>query len=570
MRRMAAEGAELVTPAIVLGAAVAGGLAARLLRMPTILGYISAGVAVSLFRERLGISSEQVMPVADIGVALLLFVVGIEFSLSSLARAKSLAFVAAPLQILLTMALGFAIGRLLGFDSTGAAIVGYAIALSSTALAMKMVTGKHDIRSPFGVSTLSYALVQDLSLVIGLGILPTIAQGAAWQSTAQSFLWSTLILLAVLLLATRVMPVILRTTARLRSRELFILVAVAICIGAAAGASTAGISVAVGAFLAGIIISESEYSHAVVAEVIPLRDLLVSVFFVSVGMLLNPAYIAEHWLAVLSLSGAIVMGKTVIIALLTRLTGQHLHVALTAGIALCQIGEFSFIVAAESSALELIDRDVYDLLVSTTLVTMVLSPLLYHFEPHVSRLLGKRASAPDAETLVPTHLRNHVILLGLGRVGKHILDIISACATKVVVVDVSIERLKRAESENVHTVFGDASNPWILKQCRPEYAAIAIIALPDPLETKAIVERLRLINPDLKILARTHSAETARDLEQLGEISAVLAEEETAKVLARRALLHCGTEPAHIEAVIAASSQQWKEQETLAESDAIE
>ncbi len=567
---MIAEGTGLVTPAIVLGAAVAGGLAARLVRMPTILGYISAGVAVSLFRERLGISAEQVMPVAEIGVALLLFVVGIEFSLSSLARARILAFVAAPLQILLTMALGFAIGRLLGFDSVAAAVVGYAIALSSTALAMKMVTGRHDIRSPFGVSTLSYALVQDLSLVVGLGILPTLARGAAWQSTALSFVWSTVMLLAVLLLATRVMPFILRTTARLRSRELFILVAVAICIGAAAGASAAGISVAVGAFLAGLIISESEYSHAVVAEVIPLRDLLVSVFFVSVGMLLNPAYIAEHWVAVLALSGAILLGKAALITVLTRLTGQHTHVALTAGLALCQIGEFSFIVAAESFALGFIERDVYDLLVSTTLVTMVPSPLIYHFEPRVSALFGKLAGDGDTDVAVPPHFRDHVILLGLGRVGKHVLDIVSACATKVVVVDVSMERLKHAASESVHTVFGDAANPWILKQCRPEYAAIAIIALPDPLEAKAIVERLRLLNPDIKILARAHSADTARDLERLGAIGAVLAEEETAKVIARRALLHCGAEPAHIEAVIAAGSRQWKEEDSPAEPDSVE
>lgn len=567
---MAAEGTGLVTPAIVLGAAVAGGLAARLLRMPTILGYISAGVGVSLFRERLGISAEQVMPVADIGVALLLFVVGIEFSLSSLARARLLAFVAAPLQILLTMALGFAIGRLLGFQPAAAAVVGYAIALSSTALAMKMVTGRHDIRSPFGVSTLSYALVQDLSLVVGLGILPTLAKGAAWQSMALSFVWSALMLLAALLLATRVMPVILRVTARLRSRELFILVAVAICIGAAAGASAAGISVAVGAFLAGLIISESEYSHAVVAEVIPLRDLLVSVFFVSVGMLLNPAYIAENWVAVLALSGVIILGKTVIIFLLTRLAGQHPHVALTAGLALCQIGEFTFIVAAESFSLEFIDRDVYDLLVSTTLVTMVLSPLMYSLEPRASALFGKRLSDAGDDTAVPLSFRNHVILLGLGRVGKHVLDIVSACAAKIVAVDVSMERLKHAASENVHTIFGDAANPWILKQCRPEYAAIAIIAIPDPLEAKAIVERLRLLNPDIRILARAHSADTARELERLGATGAVLAEEETAKVIARRALLHCGLEPAHIEAVIAAGSRQWKDKESPAEPDAIE
>lgn len=567
---MAAGGTGLLTPAIVLGAAVVGGLAARLLHMPTILGYISAGVAVSLFRERLGISAEQVMPVADIGVALLLFVVGIEFSLSSLARARLLAFVAAPLQILLTMALGFAIGRLLGFDSAAAAVVGYAIALSSTALAMKMVTGRHDIRSPFGVSTLSYALAQDLSLVVGLGILPALAKGAGWQSTAQSFAWSTMILLAAILLATRVMPVILRTTARLQSRELFILVAVAICIGAAAGASAVGISVAVGAFLAGLIISESEYSHAVIAEVIPIRDLLVSVFFVSVGMLLNAGYFTEHWVAVLALSGAIVLGKTVIIALLTRLTGQHTHVALTAGLALCQIGEFSFIVAAESFALDFIERDVYDLLVSTTLVTMVLSPLLYRFEPRISALFGKRSASVKGDVALPDHFRNHIILLGMGRVGKHILDIVSACGTKVVAVDVSTERLQRAASESVYTIFGDAANPWILRQCRPEYAAIAIIALPDPLEAKAIVERLRLLNPDIKILARTHSADVARDLERIGATAAVLAEEETAKVIARRALLHCGAEPAHIEAVIAAGSQQWKEQESDSEPGAIE
>ncbi|MER3466797.1 MAG: hypothetical protein C4340_06810, partial [Armatimonadota bacterium] len=492
---MAAEGPGLVTPAIVLGAAVAGGLSARLLRMPTILGYISAGVAVSFFRESLGITAGQVMPVADIGVALLLFVVGIEFSPSSLAHARTLAFVTAPLQILLTMALGFAIGRLLGFDSEASAVMGYAIALSSTALAMKIVTERHNVLSPFGLATLSYALVQDLSLVVGLGILPTLAKGAAWQSTAQSFALSALALLAVLFLATRVMPVILRTTARLRNREIFMLVAVAICIGAAAGASAAGISVAVGAFLAGLIISESEYSHAVVAEVIPLRNLLVSVFFVSVGMLLNPAYIAEQWIAVLALSGAIILGKTALVTLLTRLAGQHMRVALTAALALCQMGEFSFIVAAESFALGLIERDVYDLLVSTTLVTMVLTPLMVQFEPRVSSLFDKRARDAEDDIAVPKHSRNHVILLGLGRVGKHILDILSACSTKVVVVDVSMERLKHVASENVHTLFGDAANPWILKQCRPEYAGIAIIAIPDPLEAKAIVETLRLLNP---------------------------------------------------------------------------
>lgn len=558
MRAMAAEGAGLATPAIVLGAAVVGGVAARYLRMPTMLGYIFAGTAVGFFRDRLGISQEQIMPIADLGVVLLLFVVGIEFSLRSLGTAWKLAFLAAPLQVMLSIAMGYGIGRLLGFEPSASAILGYAISMSSTALALKLITERHDIRSPFGVSTLTYAIVQDLSLVLGLGLFTVLEQGGGVSVALRGLGTNALVILAALLLATRVMPLVLKSAARMRSRELFILVAVAICMGAAFGASLVGLSVAVGAFLAGLIISESEYSHAVVAEIIPFRDLFGSVFFVSVGMLLNPTYLQEGWVAILALSGTILLGKAILIGLLTRATGQHPHVAITAGLALSQIGEFSFIVAAEAMRMEFISKEVYDLLVSTTLVTMVLSPLLFRMEPLFSKWLAPAARFTAPKEEAPARFKRHVILLGLGRVGQHILEVLTSCNTKVIAVDVSVDRLNRAKSPNVFTVFGDASNPWILRQCRPEYATTAIIAIPDALEARAITEQLKRINPDLTILARTHSYEAARDLEAAGVTSAVMAEEEAAKVLARRALFYCGADPSRIESVIAASSQRWK------------
>lgn len=570
MRAMAAEGAGLATPAVVLSAAVAGGVAARFLRMPTMLGYILAGTAVGLFRERLGISQEQIMPIADLGVVLLLFVVGIEFSLRHLGAAWKLAFVAAPLQVAISLAMGYGIGRVLGFEPMASAILGYAISMSSTALALKLITERHDIRSPFGVSTLTYAIVQDLSLVLGLGLLGVMAQGGGVSNALRGLGLNALVIVAALLLATRVMPYVLQAAARLRTRELFILVAVAICMGAAFGASLVGLSVAVGAFLAGLIISESEYSHAVVAEIIPFRDLFGSVFFVSVGMLLNPSYLQEGWVAILALSGTILLGKAALIALLTRATGQHPNVAITAGLALSQIGEFSFIVAAEGMRMEFISKEVYDLLVSATLITMVLSPLLFALEPLLSRWVNSSArfSAPKEEA--PEHFKRHIILLGLGRVGQHILEVLTSCNTKVIAVDVSVDRLDRAKSPNVFTLYGDAANPWILRQCRPEYASAAIIAIPDSLEARAITEQLKRLNPDLAILARTHSYDAARELEAAGVTSAVMPEEEAAKVLARRALLRCGTDPSRIEAVIAASSQRWKWEEDLPRVQEIE
>lgn len=547
----------LATLALVVIAALLGGVAARLARLPVVVGYILVGALVGAFSEGLGVSKSATYTIAEFGVALLLFVVGVEFSLSSLREGSRLAVIGAPVQIAVVTLAGFFLARALGFGPMPSLIAGYALSLSSTALGLKLLEGKSEVGSGYTVAALSYALVQDLSLVFALALLPIAAKGASLGEAAVQVGVALGILLVALSVALRLFPWMLRAAALLQTRELFLLLVVGICLGAAYGAHHLGITPALGAFLAGLMISETEFAHEALAEIIPFRELFGAVFFISMGMMVDAEFIVRNWAAVLVLSALVLVGKAALIALLTRLLGWHLKVALAAGLSLSQIGEFSFLVASGALVLGLVPEELYDLLIGATAVTILVSPLLFALLDPLSSYVVRHFERPRAPKRLgragPLH--DHVILGGCGRVGTYILKILSSCGVEVVVIDFDQRALRTAREGKAYAIFGDAANREILKRCKPETARVALLTMPDAFSCESAAKTLKGFNPNLTILARAHGGDIARHFETIGVTSAVLAEEETAKAMGRLALVACGMEAAEAESHLAATAR---------------
>lgn len=529
------------TLAVVVLGAVVGGVAASIIRIPIILGYILSGIVLGAFRDEIGLQVSAISGTAEFGVALLLFIVGMEVSFQDLAN--RLAAVGAPLQILVTLGLGALLARSLGFEMVPSLIAGYAGALSSTAVALKLLEARNHIGSNLGSAVLAYALVQDLSLVLALALLPLSVGAASLGGAAAQVGWSLALVAALWAASTRIVPMMLRAISRTRSRELFILSALGLCFAAAVIADKIGISIAVGAFLAGMTLSRSEFRHQVIAESIPFRELFGSFFFVSLGMLIDLQFLLEHWLPVLSLTVMILLGKTLIIGLLTQMLGFHPRVAVSTGLALSQIGEFSFVMANSALKLDVIPRELYDLILSATAMTLLLSPLLFAALDPIAERLSRRVNFGRLISFVEPpgeDTSGHAILCGYGRVGRRICRLMKELNLHVVVVDFDARALRSACEHAYATVFGDASNPEILKRCQAEKAQLAILAMPDRFTTVLTAKHVRNLNPNIAIVARAHSPGSADELETQGVNAAVVAEEETAKAMVRECLVLTG------------------------------
>jgi CPA2 family monovalent cation:H+ antiporter-2 len=389
----------MVDLGIALVSALAGGLLARAVRLPPLLGYLVAGIVVGPHTPWVYARPEPVRHVAQLGVALLMFTVGAHFSLAELMRMRRAALQGGGLQIAGTILLGIAIGWLLRWGLFGGLFLGCAMALSSTAVSMKLIEERGEIGTPHGGIMLVILVVQDLSLVLMVALLPAVASFVsgstdALPNLALALLRAGLFIAATLVLATRVVPAILHGAARMESRELFLLVIVCLCLATALAAEYAGLGVELGAFIAGLMVSETEYASHVVSEIRPLRDVFAALFFVSIGMLLNPGFLLQNAGVVALVVAGILLGKAVIAALAVRSLCVDARAAIQAGFGLAQIGEFSFVLASIGSARGLIRGDVSNVILSAALVTLLAAPFTYAAASPVFNMLNRIRSAP--------------------------------------------------------------------------------------------------------------------------------------------------------------------------------
>ena len=530
-------------------ALVAGAIAVRL-RQPPIVGYLIAGVVIGPFTPGFVGDVERISELAEVGVVLLLFALGVEFSLSGLNRVRAIVVPGAIAQILVVTLVAGVIAVPLGIPLPGAIVVGAAVSISSTLVVLKILLDRGEIDSLHGRAAIGWMIMQDLAAILLMAMLPPLAGGDLLAPLGLAVLRTALFLLVAYVVGTRLLPWLFGTVSRLGSPELFLLAVFSTAlITAFVSSAVFGLSLALGAFIAGLIVSESELSHQAAGEVTPFRDLFAVLFFVSVGMLLDPAALVADLPALLLLLVAAVGVKALVSGVAGRLLGMPVRSAILLGATIAQVGEFSFLIAAEALHLEILDARAYNLVLATAVVSIVVTPPLVQGAHRLAlRLEHARSAVPEAPVAgaapatrgelaaAGDDARLSVVVLGAGRVGRIVIRAVRARGFRCVAVDRDQRRLDEVADLGAATLFGDAANPAILARCGLDRARLLVVAVGDPLTARLAVERALTINPKLAIAARARGTNEIRPLIAAGVRRVADPELEAALELARAAL----------------------------------
>lgn len=528
--------------AIILVAALLGGFAAQRLGQPLILGYIIAGILVGPYTGGVTVTEiHDIELLAEIGVALLLFALGLEFNFKKLERVRMIAFLGTPVQIALTILLGYGIGRWLGWPPYQAVWFGALIALSSTMVILKTLMAQNTLGTLSSRIMIGMLIIQDLAVVPMMIILPeldNLERGLPILGLA--ILRAAVFLLAMVYGGTRLIPLLLRRIAAWNSRELFLIAVMALGLGVGYATYLFGLSFAFGAFVAGMVLSESEYSHQALSDIIPLRDVFGLLFFVSVGMLLDPAFLLANIGTVLLVVALVLLGKAAIFSALARAFGYCGLAPLAVGLGLCQIGEFAFVLARVGLSRQAISPDMYALTLSTALITMMLTPFTTRAaQPLHARYRRWRGAAEVPVQHLPEHgLRDHIIIAGYGRVGRYTVDVLRGLGVPFVVIELDPILIEQMRAERVPTVYGDASSPVILEAAGIAGARLMLVAVSAAIDVELIVRQARQTNAGLHIVARATRRAQIETLRALGLHEIVQPELEAGLELVRQALLH--------------------------------
>jgi CPA2 family monovalent cation:H+ antiporter-2 len=524
--------------AYVFAAAVLGGALARLARQPLILGYVLGGILIGPFTPGPTVSDFHTFELfAEIGVILLMYSIGIEFSLRDLLRVKWVALVGGPLGILLSVLLGLGAGELLGWPPLQGIAIGAVVSVASTMVLARLLLDRGELHTRHGRVMVAITLVEDLAVVVLTVLLPALGREAGRAAGIGLALGkAALILVPFAYLAAKVVPAIMTRVARTRSPELFLLVALAIGLGTAALTHTVGLSLALGAFLAGLLISESDYAHETLARLLPLRDVFVAVFFVTIGALVDPGQLFSN----LSLLGAmvalIVGGKLVIWTAVVWLFRYPLSTALLVGVGLTQIGEFSFILVQAARTAGQVGDEVYSATLAASLLTILLNALLVRYAPGwLASATGRTAAHPAAH---PDELSDHVVLCGFGRVGSAVGDALDTFGIRYVVVETDPDIVASLRARAIPCLFGDAAQRHLLERAWTESATLVVLTLPEIERARLAVRAARSLNPHAPILARAHGRAEAEEIRRSGATEVVQPEVEASATLIRRALTH--------------------------------
>jgi len=542
----------IVDLVIVFSAAAMGGLLAALLRQPVLLGYLVGGAIVG--PAGLGLVKEliQVETLAQFGAAFLLFALGVEFSFSELSKVKKISLGGGGLQIALTILLTALVSVVMGWvtSPTQGIFLGAILSLSSTAVVLKSLMERNETETAHGRVMLGILVVQDLALGLMLAILPALDKPSEEISLAIGWALLKTGLLAVGAIAASIwlIPRLLRLLARTESRELFLLGVVALCLGIALLTESLGLSIEMGAFIAGLMISEVEYADQTLTYVEPIRDIFASLFFAAIGMLIDPGFIWNHLEVILELVALTFLGKFLIITPLVRLFGYPLKTALIAGLGLAQIGEFSFVLASQGQLLGLVSRQAYLLILGTTAVTLLLTPFILRLVPQIflwaetvpglKQLLEGSDQPLEISTALPE--KNHVVVCGYGRVGRNIVRLLRDHHYPVVVIDQSEQAIQKLRDEGVPYVYGNAASLHVLAAAGADQAKGMAIALPDPMNTRLCLKRSLELAPDLDVVVRAGQDKDIEILYQLGAREVVQPEFEASLELSSHLLVGTG------------------------------
>lgn len=540
--------------AALLAALVLGAVAIRL-RLPPIIGYIVAGLAVGPFTPGFLADREQVLELADIGVALLMFSLGLQFTIRELLHVGRVVIVGAPVQVAITMALGIGVGLLIGWTPLEAAFVGGAVAICSTVVLAKVV-GEATLRATTqGQIAVGWSIVQDLLTVVLVVVLTALSGDTSNVVTGVVLpaAVALLFVVGVVVIGSRVLPRALGRIARLGSRELFVVAISCIAIGTAFGASALGVSVALGAFVAGLALSESDLAASVLGEIVPLRELFSTIFFVSVGLLLQPTAAVAGWPMVLVLLVLIIVVKGGLVAAAAHLAGHRPAVAIRAGGMVAQAGEFSFVLATAGLSVGAIDSDTFSQAMGAVVLSMVAAGPVYHGSQRLADAVDRRR--PDRRPLAALPIANgtlhrHAVILGYGRVGGTVARVLATRGFAWIAVEGDYGIARAAREAGRPVVFGDIGAPTVLDAVRVADAHTLVICVPDALATRQAVAYARQRNPRLAIVARAHSEADADELRRMGVERVIVAERQIGNQLVRHALRRFGVSDREIAAIV--------------------
>ncbi len=513
--------------------AFAAGAVAHRLRIPPIAGYLLAGVIVGPFTPGIVADTGLATELAEIGVILLMFGVGLHFSLKDLLSVRAIAVPGAIAQISVATVLGAGLGLAMGWPLMGSVIFGLALSVASTVVLLRALQAREIVQTERGRIAVGWLIVEDLAMVLALVLLPAIMaiQNGPPNAGAAQLLSSVALVVvkvlgffaAMLLVGKRIIPWVLHWTAHTGSRELFRLAVLSIALGVAFGAAVVfDVSFALGAFFAGMILGETQLSRRAAEETLPLRDAFAVLFFVSVGMLFDPRVIVEHPLPVLATVAIILVGKSVAAYGIVRLFGHPAQTALTISVSLAQIGEFSFILAGLGISLGVLTGDARDLVLAGAIISILLNPLLFSLAVKPGR--KPSAAEPEPAPAPPSQ----TVLVGYGQVGRMVAARVRERGEKLTVIEDQRDMAELAEKDGIAVIVADATAPNVLERAGIEAASTLLIAIPEGVEAGVIVARARQINPRLRIIVRAHSDEEVLHLGQHGADQVVMGERETA------------------------------------------
>ena len=535
---------------ILLIAAVPIAYVSSRLRQPAIIGLMLTGIIIGPYGIGWIKEVEGVDALSEIGVVLLMFTIGLEFSLKRMLEMKRLVILGGGLQVGLTV-LVFA---LISYSTVGtfsrAIYFGFLFALSSTAIVLKTYLDRAEIDAPHGRIAVGILIFQDLCIVPMILLLPVLSgrEGVSFGTILIKMGTAIGVVAGIIVTARYVVPFLLTRIVRLRSPEIFILFVVLLSIGTAWLTSQFGLSMALGAFVSGVVLSESEYSHQIVADIMPFRDVFNSIFFVSIGMLLSVDYLSTHLPRVLVVLLITVAGKAILVFLTSKLLGYSLRLSIMVGLGLAQIGEFSFVLAKEGVAQNLLSGDNYQSFLAVSILSMVATPFLIKLAPKLAMFMTRRSSGSEAEKQslealddnVKEKLSNHVIIIGYGNNGRNLAKVLYRVSIPYLVLELNADAVAEARSRGVSIIYGDAVRREVLLYMGVHKARVLVIAISDPAAARHVTALARECNPDLHIVVRTRYISEAAELESLGASQVIPEEFETSVEIFSRVLREYG------------------------------
>jgi CPA2 family monovalent cation:H+ antiporter-2 len=515
------------------------------LKIVPIVGYLITGVLIG--PSVLGFVKDQLLieTLAEVGVILLLFTIGIEFSLKELIRLKKLILLGGGLQVILTTATVTVIALMFG-QSTGLSIfLGFLVALSSTAIVLKILSERGEVESPYGNISICILIFQDLSIILMVLLVPLLAGSTDLSFIAMIVsLVKTISIVALLLISGKfLIPAVLYQIVKTRNRELFLLGMVLISLGMALLTSMVGLSLAIGAFLVGLILSESEFSHQALSEILPLRDIFSSLFFISIGMLLDMSFVLDNASIILLVIISIIAIKFILSLITTAFLGYPLHTAILVGLSLAQIGEFSFVLSLIGVQSGLLDNDIYQIFLASAILTMMITPFMIQIGPKIENKASKMKFPSLAifgdqfdKEPIRTTLENHVVIAGYGMNGRNLSRVLSATNIPFIVLEMNPETVISEKRKGLPIFYGDASKEEVLKHTNISKAKILVVAISDAAHTRMMVKTARKLNPAIYIITRIRYISELEELYKLGADEVIPEEFETSIEIFSRVL----------------------------------